>query len=261
MEIKGKHIIIYSLPNRYFSNIIAFVLEYFDKQDHQGCIIVLSAYLAHTNLEVIRRSHPGKRIIVYNWEQLMAGNTYLDIKKIIDGMRTADEIWDYDTLNADYLGFFGIKVHKIYNFKYTQSLKRLQNKQHPEIDVLIYGYLSSVRLGKMKDLYSSLYHKCSIVTTAYLSHDLQDRFMENSKIILNLHGMEPYHRQEQDRIGFCLINEKCVLSEPSQINYFGDCIVEELVPNLPEKIKYLLEGENWRQVANKGYKQFKNKED
>ncbi|HSH36774.1 hypothetical protein, partial [Schnuerera sp.] len=182
-----------------------------------------------------------------------------DVPIYIENIRGADEIWDYDELNAVYLSWFDIKVDKILPFKYTKNLKRIENKRDPEIDVLVYGYMNDIRLNKLKDIYPSLYHNYSIVTTTGLNKEIQDQYIANSKIILNLHGIEPYSRQEQERIAFLLINEKCVLSETNQINYFGDLIVDTPLNNISNKIKELLLRDAWKEVARNGHRFYKDK--
>jgi len=257
MKKAGKYITIHCINNRYFENIIAYILEHFDIKQNGDAIFIISAELRNKSINYFRELYPGKRLIVYNWEQMMDGNRYLDVYTIIENMREADEIWDYDTLNADYLKMFGVIVDKIVPFKYTESIRVITNKDNPEIDVLIYGCMTEHRLDKLKMIYPDLYHEYSVVTTANLPIKTQYKYIANSKIILNLHGMHPYNRQEQERIAFCLINEKCVLSEPSQINYFGNAIIESDVSGIADRIKELLIGDQWKDMAKRGFETFK----
>ena len=75
---------------------------------------------------------------------------------------------------------------------------------------------------------------------------------------MNIHAIEPWHRQEQERIGFLLGNKKCVLGEISQENYFTDAIVEVHADNLCNTITTLLANEGWKHIANRGHELFKN---
>lgn len=257
--VEGKYIIIHHHPNKYFIELIKFVLEHFDKIEYDNSVIIIGDYINH-DVKYYRKIYPNKKIIIYNWEQLVDGNKYFNIAGIIGNMIGADEIWDYDLLNVEYFKYFDVKVDKVFNFKYTESIKDLKNQENPEIDVLFYGYFNDVRYDKFKDIFTPLYHDYKIMMLTGLDKEDQKKYIENAKIIINVHAMIPWSRQEQERIGYCLINEKCVLSEVSQINYFGNAIVEEKLQNLSNGIKHLLKDDLWRDVAIDGHKMFKNNE-
>jgi hypothetical protein len=92
------------------------------------------------------------------------------------------------------------------------------------------------------------------------TYDKTLRYIENSKIVLNLHAFEPWSRQEQERIGFLLANKKCVISEISQENYFGDAILESDVNTLTNRILFALSDDRWKRISINGYNMFKNNE-
>jgi hypothetical protein len=75
-----------------------------------------------------------------------------------------------------------------------------------------------------------------------------DSYIENSKIVVNLHYYDAAI-QEQSRIFYLLINGKCVLSETSIRNYYGDLIVEAHSDTLPQTAAYLLQDDRWRTYA------------
>ena len=79
--------------------------------------------------------------------------------------------------------------------------------------------------------------------------------MEKSKIILNLHHTETFNRQEQPRIFYALINKRCVVSEFSTKNYFGEAVIE--TSSLTSTIENLLELDRYKEQAQKGYNLFK----
>ena len=80
--------------------------------------------------------------------------------------------------------------------------------------------------------------------------------MERSKIILNIHSTDTFNRQEQPRIFYALINKMCVLSEPSQKNYFEDAVIES--EDFLASTQSLLKNDKYKKQAQKGYEIFKN---
>lgn len=251
---KGRNIQIYSLRNRYFHNIINFILEHYDQEYYADTVFLLSAVLRDHPFEKFKTA--GKRVIVYNWEQLMDGNQHLNVKELIEQISKAEEVWDYDELNIEYLSYFDIKA-EFHPFKYTKSLKVIKPVENPEIDLLFYGYLTNFRLEQLKAVCPSLYHDYSFVTLSGCEHEFQNQLIANSKIILNLHSMYPFHRQEQEKIGFCLINKKCVLSDASQKNYFGKAIVERNLRDIGTTVQWLLEEDRYKEIGERGERIFK----
>lgn len=256
MEVKGKYIIIYVHKNKYFDNLVLFVKEHFDKEEYKNSVIVIEDFVYHP-VQYYRDLFPNRNIIFYNWEQMVSNNTYFNIDKIIENVKGVDELWDYDHLNVEYFKWHNIKVDKVVPIKYTESIKCIQNNEDPSIDILIFGYMNDVRLNKLKKVYPSLYHNYSIMSISGFDRKEQEKYIADAKIVLNIHGIEPYCRQEQERIGFSLINSKCVLSEKSQLNYFGSCIVESDLNNISEIAKHILDNNLWKEIAKSGHDNFK----
>ena len=73
-----------------------------------------------------------------------------------------------------------------------------------------------------------------------------DKYIEDSKIILNLRAFEPYNRQEQVRMFYPLINAKTIVSEKSQHNNMPECILEDNYENFPLLLKETLYSGRWR---------------
>lgn len=256
MVVHCKYITIHVFDNKYFDNLTAFIKEHFDIIENENSVIVVADFI-YNPVSYYRKLYPSKKIIFYNWEQMVANNTYFDLNNMIENIRGVDELWDYDILNKKFFSFHGIKVDKVIPIKYTESIKYIKNKENPDIDILLFGFLNYTRLDKIKEIIPPLYHDYSFVIVSGMDRNKQDELIARSKIILNIHGLEPYSRQEQERIGFCLTNEKCVLSEYSQINYFGGAIIESNLNNMPFEIMYLLKDDKWRDVASIGAKMFK----
>jgi len=84
-----------------------------------------------------------------------------------------------------------------------------------------------------------------------------DNLMADSKIILNLNPYEGECRQQQTRIFYALINNKCVLSQRCSRNYFDDLIEEfNTHSEIQEKIIDLLKDDKWRRYPHEDYKQY-----
>ncbi|MEZ5479172.1 MAG: hypothetical protein R3E95_17310 [Thiolinea sp.] len=220
------------------------LLEHFDQPRNSGSVIILGDYV-HNPVAHFRSLYPQQRIIIYQLEQMVGSETWHSVTKIISHIQGADEIWDYDHLNAEFLSWHGVQVNKIIPILYTQALENIPYNSHPEIDVLFYGYINERRYRILRMMQQEFYNQHSIVWLYGISGKALDRYIANSKVILNLHAFEPWHRQEQVRIFYPIINQKLVISETSQKNYFDDSIVEADGPNLASTIKYWLQDERW----------------
>ena len=186
-----------------------------------------------------RDLYPDKKLIIYNWEQLVSGNHWIHIPSLCESMKGADEIWDYNDLNEKYLSLYhNIKVDHIYPFTYYPAIEKLTNNEEPDIDILFYGGFNERRSKIMSDLWQVFYNKYRVIVMFGQSIEENFKYIANSKLILNLHGLEPWSRQEQERIGFLVGNKKCVISEWSQENYFNGAILEAKLDHLIDIINY-----------------------
>src|SRR5574343_1053774 len=246
------------LKNQFFEHIKNFVLHKFDTEEYINSLIIVGGN-DFSCIDYCRVVFSDKKIIAYNWEQLVDCNQWLNVSYLISAIKKADEIWDYDYLNELYLNkFYNIKVSKVFPFEYYQEMEILVNNPNPEIDLLIYGTLNERRARILASIQPYLYDKVSIAIIAGMSREATYKYIENSKVVLNLHGFEPWSRQEQERIGFLLGNKKCVISEISQENYFNGAILESRIDELLYTIKYALEKDRWLYIGSRGYELFKN---
>lgn len=159
-------------------------------------------------------------------------------------------------VNKAFLKEHGILVDEVKPLTYCESLEEISSNVTPEIDVLFYGNLNKRRANVLAGLSYYFYHQgVSVSWISNMGYDTQMKYIEKSKIILNLHHTETYNRQEQTRIFYALINKKCVISEPSQRNYFGEAIVE--ASNLAAGIKGLLANDEYKKQAKRGHELFK----
>jgi hypothetical protein len=241
-----------------FNIVIKMVMELYGNDDNYNNSILVFAYNRGESIAEFRKSNPNKKIIVYQFEQVYNNLSYwynpksnlpYIIKRtqhVSDWLRNADEIWEYDLNNLIFLRKIGINKNiKHMPLKYAESLKVIKNNVNKDIDVLFYGELNDRRkkiLNKLKENYNV------VVLTSMFGDKLYD-YIGRSKIVLNLHFYDGYI-QEQVRIFELLINNVCVLSEYSKINYFENLIVECDTEKIGEKIKFLLKNNKWQEYSN-----------
>jgi hypothetical protein len=216
----------------------------YESTENMDCVLCLGTYL-HETVEQIRLKFPGNRIIVYQLEPLVS-NHWWSTEHIINHIKDADEIWDYDLENIEVLKSYGLNV-KYAPIKYTESLKRINNKENPDIDVLFYGSLTARRYNIISQMINSDYYYNNINFVYLFNFDGEklDEYISRSKIILNIHPNES-HRQEQVRLYYPLINNKCIISEQSFRNYFGDLILERAPEYFRNTIFYYLSNDLWK---------------
>ena len=254
---KFEYIWLSVIDNEYMFNVINFVKYTFDKEENNNSIIMIGINYSEL-VPKYRELYPDKKLIVYNWEQLVSGNHWLSIPEMCESMKGVDEIWDYNDLNVKFLEIYhDIKVDKVFPFKYYPQIEMLNNSESPEIDILFYGGFNQRRARIIAELWRLFYNKYKVIIMFGQSIGDNFKYIENSKIIMNLHGLEPWSRQEQERIGFLVGNKKCVISEWSQENYFGGAILEAKEEHITNIIDYALSNDNWKTIAEKGYKLFK----
>ena len=244
--------------NPYFSNVTAMLLEHFDREELKDTSIIMGSYCREP-ISVIKLRHPNKRIIVYQLEQLVDGTTWWPTHQSIKNMQGADEIWEYDFLNQYYLDAYYKISSKLVPLRYTTALDRKWNDQE-DIDVLFYGFINQRRARIIERLQIQLYPLgVGHVKVVFLFgfQDGLDDYIKRSKIILNIHAFEPYHRQEVVRMFYPIINGKCVLSETSQWNNLEGMIVESDPLNLASKIDGLLKDDNYKTFGMQARERFK----
>lgn len=225
-------------------------------KENLDSVICLGTYL-HESVDQIRLKFPEKKIVVYQLEPLIP-NHWWSTEHIIKNIKNADEIWDYDLDNIQVLKSYGIDA-KFVPIKYTESLKRIKNKKHPDIDVLFYGTLTPRRYNIISQMINSDYYYNNINFVYLFNFDgpKLDDYISRSKIILNIHPHEN-HRQEQARIYYPLINSKCVISEKSDRNYFGDLVLERSPEYFRNTILYYLNDDLWKHEFKNVSEKYKN---
>jgi 2-polyprenyl-3-methyl-5-hydroxy-6-metoxy-1,4-benzoquinol methylase len=262
LEHRGKYIIVSSL-NQWYDHVVKMLLEHYDTEEYADTVFILGGH-PNGKFSSYQDKYKDKKFIIYQLEQLFRHpkeKTWQNVTLLVDWLRESKAlgatIWDMCIANQAFLETYqAIEVDQVVPLKFTESLEELENKEDPEIDVLFYGNLNPRRAKILSHLSWSFYFKgYKVMWVSNVDFETQKKYIENSKIILNLHHTEDYNRQEQPRIFYAVNNKKCVVSEPSQINYFGDGIVES--DDLVGAISHLLEDDRYKAQAQKGYNAFR----
>lgn len=233
----------------YFSEVETMLKAKFgNQQGMDGTIVVLGSNDSNITPEQWRQQHPGSRLVVFNLEQLYKGSPWLT-NKVLAWLKGADEIWDYDVENINFLYAIGIRASYV-PMEYTEELKYTSVYNGPkDIDVLFYGAPTDRRLKILQSwMGMSQKHAVTMVATG-ISGKLLEHYIHRSKIILNLHAFEGSYRQEQVRIFVPVINGCCVVSENSSRNEFSTAIVESSTKGMNATLKNLLKSGDWEKVG------------
>lgn len=210
--------------------------------------LITIGHCVFESISEIKKIFPGyNRYIVYQLEPLCDEHWHTK-DKIIKNLTGADEVWDYDLQNIDTLKESGISA-KYKPFLYTEKLKRLENSEEPDIDVLFYGTLSEKRLKILSDI-ANTSRLFNLVSIQNIDGPKLDEYISRSKIILDLHTGGDSGIQKQSRIYYALINNKCILSEKSNFNYFGDLIIESETDQLKNNIINIIKNDIWKKYSN-----------
>ena len=185
--------------------------NYSQDYDDNDCLI-LSVHLIkdiHNGVEIIEDYNPDyNKKIVYQLEPLVE-NHWFGMTDMINCIRDYDEVWDYDLNNIEILKQNGIDA-KFKPLIYSENLKRIENKEEPDIDVLFYGTQTTYRIKTISTLIGRyLYCDINFISINNVTGSLLDDFISRSKIILDLSNDGYLHQriQKQTRIFYALISK------------------------------------------------------
>jgi len=203
----------------------------------------------YLNIEQIKRYYlegiSYRKLIVYQLEPLVPAHWWSS-EAIINNIRNADEIWDYDLENIEILQREGFDP-KFRPCRYTKLLNQIQTVDNPKIDLLLYATPTDSRIQYYNYICHNRKFEYNCAWMTGIQGEELDYFMSNSKIILNLSTHYKPSRQAQTRIFEALIKNKCVISQSSEINYFGDSLIEFNNPsNMMSKIETVLTEDIWK---------------
>lgn len=199
------------------------------KNYYDGDAVVIMGVYLHEDISVYREKYPGKKLVVYQLEPISAHNAWWSADIITRNLKAADEVWDYDVVNIEYLRE-NCGISAFYRpFLYSDTCcNYVRSDVKKDIDVLFYSYYTEYRSKFIYEL--STHYGSSIVWMAHIHHPQLDEFISRSKIVLNIHHAEGLQQQEQTRIFYLLSNGKEVVSTKSKHNVYGDLIAEAETP-------------------------------
>jgi len=247
----------------FWGEISKMIFENYSYGEYYNSCVLLVPNVMVGSIQRYREMYQNSKIIGYNLEPLNS-NHWHQPNRIIEALKQYDEIWDYDLTNIGYLRNCGIDA-KFKPMQYTESLKNVKNVENPDIDVLFFGTLTEYRTKYIANMTTSPfipYDEMDLQTNIRYVYafqvwgDLKNELTSRSKIILNI---APYKgaNQQQARIYHDLINNKCVLSERAQYNYFGDMITEfDDFSDCAAKIRFLIKDDNWKKYTNNSFKDY-----
>lgn len=189
------------------------------KDDRSNDLIICGAHdFSKYNELSSLRAHFDK-IIVFNQEPLLATQRQFMHPRYENWIKEADEVWDYDEKNIEYLQKIrsDVKLHVLKPFK-DWSKCQVPEK---DIDVLFYGAMNEHRVTVLNELRK----RYNVVVIGGIFGDALDEFILRSKVLLNIHFYYECAMQEQARM-IRWIGAPCrIVSEKSHKNYLN---VEEL---------------------------------
>lgn len=232
-------------PNEVFAHIDVMAREIYGADPDFANVLLALGIQFLPSLSELRLAHPGLRPIGYQFEQLYSGAESVD-QNLLEWVESGCELWDYDLDNMSFVSELTGAAPRFRPLLYARGLQRLENRRRPKIDVLFYGSRNT-RREALLDRIKSCNRRIRLRWAHGWGGEL-DSHIENSKIVINLHYYESAI-QEQSRIFYLLTNGKCVLSETSARNYYGDLIVEADSDTLPEAAAYLLKDDRWKTHA------------
>ena len=216
-------------------------------------VMVFSRYLREP-VQDLRQQYPNNRMIVYQAEPLLSRDHYWNPDSIINNIRDADEIWDYDYENYLLLQQHGLAV-KFRPMLCADPVRSCGIMQPRDIDVLVYGLFSERRGEWLHHLHMGMNPDKTIYTVCNVMHPEIDRLIERSKVIVNWHQHPDQRQQEQTRLSFLLTNGKHVVSERSSINYYGDLVREfDTVPEMIDLVNQAINSYDPRQELDRYHK-------
>lgn len=250
-------IIIRMIENNYISNYHVNDWLVLGSFAHNSCTNIKNHIQSFTNIN---------KLIVYQLEPLVKEHWW-NLEHLIKNLEGADEVWDYDLKNIEILRNYGIEA-KFKPILYTPSLPKIPNCDNYDIDILFYGTFTPHREKFFRDITrgvvvypgeESFFDNRLVWLYNHSGNDL-DNFISKSKVVLNLNPHDQENRQQQTRIAHLLNNDKLVLSEKAEINYFGDSIIEFTdLDNFKHKVLDIFNNKRWENFNPINFKRPRNK--
>lgn len=203
-------------------------------------VIIMGRYL-HEDISQYRETYPNSKIIVYQLEPISENNAWWSTETITKSLHEADEVWDYDLNNIEYLREnLGINAY-FRPFIFSESCcKYIDHDREKDLDVLFYGYYTEHRSKFVNEFTESCGKSFAWIT--HIHHPVLDDYISRAKVVINIHHAEHLQQQEQTRLFYLLSNGKSVVSEKSRYNVYGDLVPEAETPQeMAEIVRQLLD--------------------
>ena len=213
---------------------------------YEDRVFVLGYNVARYTPDDLRRRFPGKKVVIYQLEQLFDGSKWAN-GHTYSWLKGADEIWEYDLSNLEWLRRNGFRT--LYRpMSYCEALRDIPSAER-DIDVLFYGYPTQRRLSVLGKVMGSTWDRLSTLWATGVSGDRLRELISRAKVVLNVHAFVEDCRQEQVRMFYPVINGCCVVSERSPHNEFGKSIVECPVDKIAATVAHVVNNGIWKEVG------------
>lgn len=234
--------------------LVKMIQENYDTPEYKDHAIIVG--ICNSSVNSYKHNYNIKGPTVAYQLEPLNHNHWFNQDTIVKNLQGADEIWDYDLKNIEILNSLGFNNVKFRPMMLSDSLRTIQNVENPDIDVLFYGSVTPYRNKILDQLLNGasvkqddydIYATFNLMCSFGMFGKQLDDLIARSKIILNINPYENSTRQQQTRIFYALNNDKCVLSQRSDINYYGESIHQYSDANqLAYKIINLLRNDNWK---------------
>jgi hypothetical protein len=161
---------------------------------------------------------PGVRYIPYQLEQMSTEGANVT-PLMIQILRSAAEIWDYNPQNAQALAQLGVRHVKLLPLGFHDKLATIPPAVE-DIDVLFYGMMNPRRMNILEQIAGL----CSVRHLQFVYGPDRDAWISRAKLVVNIHFYEA-KVAEQVRVSYLLNNRRCVVSETSQWDPLADLCV------------------------------------
>lgn len=207
----------------------------------EDAVVVMGVYLMES-IQKYREQFPGRKLVIYQLEPIaLQSHTMWRKEDVIRHLHEADEVWDYDLSNIQYLRE-ELGIHAFYRpFLFSEACcKYVDPTKEKDLGVLFFGYYTERRSRYIYEFHK--YCGYSFAWLTHVQHPELDDYVSRAKVIINVHHAENLPQQEQTRLFYLLSNGKDVVSERCKYNIYGDLIQEVDTPEeMADAVHKLLE--------------------